>query len=97
MQGMKDVALGLTLLCVRNTVIEQYHADGRLTDPEMKAFNKEVANKLYTALMMLVGSTAETGQAAVALFAAHRPHNWDAPEIDRNIRKAVFGFMGKGR
>jgi len=36
--------------CVRNTIIEDYHSQGKLTDEEMKAFNKEVASKLYTFL-----------------------------------------------
>jgi hypothetical protein len=45
---LKRLALLLTVNCVRNTVIEDYHAAGKLSDSEMKAFNQEVANKIYT-------------------------------------------------
>jgi hypothetical protein len=87
--SLQDVALGITHLCVRNTVIEQYHADGKLTDAEMKEFNKEVANKLYTALLLLTSRDPEESEATFSLFASHRPYNWDPPEIDQGIRKAV--------
>jgi hypothetical protein len=84
---MRDIALGIAHVCVRNTVIEQYHAAGKLTDEEMKAFNKEVANKLYTTLTL--SCDRETLDAACALFVEYRPPNWDLPTIDRGIYKAV--------
>ncbi len=43
---LKDIALIMSVNCVRNTIIENYHAEGKRSDDEMKAFNKEVANKL---------------------------------------------------
>ena len=48
--------------CVRNTVIEDDHAGGKLDDAEMKAFNQEVANKSDRFLQFLfptitIGST----------------------------------------
>ena len=42
----KDLALRMALYCVRNTVIENYHAAGKISDPEMMAFNKKVVNKI---------------------------------------------------
>ena len=38
---------GMTLNCVRNTIIENYHCQGKLSDDDMKAFNKEVVNRIY--------------------------------------------------
>ena len=90
---LKDFALGMALLCVRNTVIEQYHADGKLTDEEMKAFNKEVANKLYTVLLSTTSPDEKERQAAFAVFAGSRPYNWDAPQPDEGIRKAIRRAM----
>ena len=45
---LKRLALLMAVNCVRNTVIEDYHAAGKLDDPEMKAFYQEVANETST-------------------------------------------------
>ena len=42
--SLKRLALLIAVNCVRNTVIEDDHAAGKLDDPEMKAFNHKVAN-----------------------------------------------------
>ena len=42
--SLKRLALLIAVNCVRSTVIEDDHAAGKLDDPEMKAFNLEVAN-----------------------------------------------------
>ncbi len=47
-ESIQSLALIVAVNCVRNTVIEDYHADGKLSDGDMKNFNKDVANKLYT-------------------------------------------------
>ena len=46
----QDLALRMALHCVRNTVIENYHTQGKISDEEMKAFNIEVANNIFTYL-----------------------------------------------
>ena len=43
---VKRLALIMAVNCVRNTVIEDYHSQGKMTQEEMKTFNKEVAHKL---------------------------------------------------
>jgi len=89
---LEDAALGIAHLCVRNTIIEKFHSDGKLTDEEMKAFNKKVSNKLFTALTSLTSRNPEECEAAFALFANHRPENWDSPRMDQGIQKAVARF-----
>ena len=42
--SLQRLALLIAVNCVRSTVIEDDHAAGKLDDPEMKAFNLEVAN-----------------------------------------------------
>ena len=44
----------MALHCVRNTVSEDYHASGKLTDAEMSAFNHEVADKIYSFLLLVL-------------------------------------------
>jgi hypothetical protein len=76
----RDLALRMALHCVRNTVIEDYHAAGKLTDPEMAALNKEVVNKLYAFLMIVFHPDYE----AIRKNALSRlyPPQWDEPKFD---------------
>ena len=55
----------------------------RITQEEMKVFNKEVVNKIYTVLLML-GRDRELPEGNHAFYV---PHDWDAPEIDPFIEK----------
>ena len=89
MHPLKIVALGITQLCVRNTIIEKYHAEGKLTDKEMKAFNKEVANKIYTALDLLNSADPDDRRVAELLFRENLNQGWDTPEDCNGLRKAV--------
>ncbi len=44
---LQNLALVMSAVCVRNTIIEDYHGAGKITDPEMEAFNRQVADKVY--------------------------------------------------
>ena len=90
---LHDLAVGMANVCVRNTVIEKYHAEGKLSDPEMKAFNQEVASKLYSALHYLLEGTPQEQQAVVRLLAEWRLPSWDAPQINESFRKTVEAQM----
>ena len=54
----KMMAKAMTINCVRNTILETYHRQGKLSDEDMKAFNKEVANRIYTFLDCLNNRSA---------------------------------------
>ena len=72
--------------CVRNTVIETYHTEGKLTQEEMKAFSKEVTNKLYTFLTLYLGKTEAPSKIAFLDLMAHNlPTDWDLPKLDRGF------------
>src|ERR1700729_3986572 len=47
---VKRLALLMAVNCVRNTVIEDYHAQGKLSNAEMMAFNREVARAPYSCI-----------------------------------------------
>src|SRR5579862_8684118 len=49
----RDLALRMALHCVRNTVIEDYHAAGKLNQEEMCALNHEVVDKIYSFLLLV--------------------------------------------
>ena len=78
----------MTLYCFRNTIIERYHRQGKLSDDEMMAFNKEVLNRIYTFLDITRNRSKREkdlflGRLAVDLdvFTA----KWDEPEFDTNL------------
>jgi hypothetical protein len=86
---MQDIAVGMANVCVRNTIIEKYHAEGKLSDAEMKVFNQEVASKLYSALHFLLEGTPAEKQAVLRLLAEWRLPQWDAPEINESFQHAI--------
>ena len=93
---VKGLALITTVNCVRNTVIGDYHSQGKLTQEEMKAFNKEVANKLYTFLEYLFNKPLEDQQALLSAMSINYPTNWDQPKLDPEFVKAVKCIKEKG-
>jgi hypothetical protein len=86
---LKRLALLMAVNCVRNTVIEDYHANGKLDDSEMKAFNQEVANKIYTFLQFLLHKPAEDREAFLSAMSTMYPSNWDQPKLDRDFLETV--------
>jgi len=94
--NLKRLALLMTVNCVRNTVIEDYHAQGKLDNSEMKAFNQEVANKIYTFLHYLHNKPIADSQAFLLAMGVMYPSNWDQPRIDRRFAEAAKFFKKKG-
>ena len=75
--------------CVRNTVIENYHSDGKLSDAEMKALNQEVVNKIYTFLHYLFSGPEDDQAAFLAAMGVMYPSEWDEPKLDADFTDAV--------
>jgi hypothetical protein len=87
---VKKLALAMALHCVRNTVIEDYHTAGKLTDEEMAIFNKEVANKIYSIMYLLYNpkyTPLITQLFSPKIF--YTPSNWDSPEFDEDFLKII--------
>lgn len=93
---MQDMALIMAVNCVRNTIIEDYHAAGKISDPEMAAFNKEVANKLFTFLTHLFGRS-EDSQDFLEMLSAFYPSDWDKPKLDENTVRALEMYRERKR
>lgn len=88
-KALKKLALIMTVNCVRNTVIEEYHADGKLTDDEMMAFNKEVSNKIYTFLNYMFLKNSEINAEFMVAMSMYYPRDWDQPHLDRDFTSVV--------
>lgn len=85
---LQKIALAMTLNCVRNTVIEKYHCEGKLSDADMKAFNKEVVNRIYTFLDSWLNRSEQERDLFLGTMAARADgfvKNWDEPELDKNL------------
>jgi len=93
---MKRLALLMASVCVRDTVIEDYHSRGNLSQEQMKAFNKEVANKTYTFLKLLLSGSPEDMEALMATSLPFFPYDWDEPVLDNDIMSAVKAFKEGG-
>jgi len=90
-------ALLMAVTCVRNTVIEDYHANGQLSDADMMAFNKEVVNKIYTFLTYMLDETKEEYGIFLQTAGWMFPYRWDAPVMDGDFVKAVDMFKERRR
>jgi hypothetical protein len=86
---LKRLALIMAVNCVRNTVIEDYHAQGKLDDTEMTTFNREVANKIYTFLTYVFNKSDEDNAAFLGAASMMYPTDWDQPKIDRGLSQAA--------
>ena len=93
---LKRLALLMAVNCVRNTVIEDYHAEGKLNDSEMKAFNQEVVNKIYTFLIFLLTKPVVDREAFLGAMGMMYPSNWDQPKIDRDFADVVKMIKKRG-
>lgn len=85
----QDMALLITVNCVRNTIIEDYHADGKLSQDEMKRFNKEVVNKIYTFIKYWFTDSKQDFRALMDAVSVFYPSEWDRPELDEDFIKAI--------
>src|SRR5438552_2598845 len=79
----RDLALRMALHCVRNTIIEDYHAAGKLTDAEMAALNREIVNKIYSFLQMTFNHRHAAARSKV--FEWLYVPQWDQPRFDKSF------------
>jgi pimeloyl-ACP methyl ester carboxylesterase len=67
--------------------IEDYHAQGKLTNEEAKAFNSEVANKLYTFLEYMFNQPPQDQQSSLGAWMDSRRSHRDLLRHSLCIRK----------
>lgn len=79
------LALGMTAYCVRNTCLEDFHAQGvPIDDEKMKLFMKECSEKCAEVLSNLL-STDYMTKATMSYFLMEQCmeycQNWDTPDV----------------
>lgn len=82
---LRRLSLFMASECVRNTVIEEYHGRGSLSQKEMMVFNKQVSNKIYTFLTILLNGNSEQQNILLTLSGMFYPKNWDEPALDGDL------------
>jgi hypothetical protein len=91
----QQLALVMAVTCVRNTVLEDYHQQGKLTQDEMRDLNREVANKLYTFLTYLFGPPSVERTAFFRAAEQQYPTTWDPPRLDDDFLLAIAIVLGR--
>ena len=90
--SLKKLALLMTVTCVRNTCIEDFHARPQgLSDADMRLFNKQVASKVYTFLSYLLGDDPAKRERLLAGVEHLFPANWDEPSLDKGLVAVAEG------
>lgn len=82
------LAVAMTVNCVRNTCLETFHAQGKLTDADMKAFNQQAASRIYTFIEMVFNRPKDEGQAflnRMVALATPAMLTWNKPEFDKEL------------
>jgi hypothetical protein len=92
---LKFLAKIIAVHCVRNTIIEDYHSEGKLGQLEMKNFNKEVCNKIYTYLYLCCFKTKDWQKLFLGEYGVGSIVGWDNPTLDKNFMKAVKNLKGE--
>ena len=96
----KMLAKAMTINCVRNTILEQYHLQGQLSDADMMAFNKVVVNRIYTFLDCLNNRSATERNLFLAKMVATSEAftaKWDDLEFDGDLWQGVQAHLEKMR
>jgi len=87
--AVKRLAQCMSVVCVRNTAIEEYHARGSLSQEDMKKLNKEVCNKIYTVLKYLLTGSNNEKMQVTRLLEFLGPYDWDDPVVDQDLVDAM--------
>ena len=75
------MAKAITVEAFRNGPVEDMHAEGKLSDDDMKTLNKYMVNKI--ARLMYLYETKDYNSLQTLLgFAVSCASEWDEPEID---------------
>lgn len=96
----KMIAKAMTINCVRNTILEQYHLQGQLSDADMMAFNKVVANRIYTFLDCIHNRSEREKNLFLGKMvgiAERYTGKWDELEFDGNIWPGEKAFLDEKR
>lgn len=86
---VQHMALLMSVNCVRKTVLDDFVADGKLSQQDLQALIHESTDKLYTFLNYLLNRSEEDKQLFLEVMNNSYPSDWKAPEIAPVFEEAV--------
>ena len=91
--SLEELSHALTHYCFRNGPVENMHADGKLSQEDMKTLNKFCNDKIFTFLTMIKDNKlAELNK--IIEFGLRCGSNWDKPEYT-GAKKTSLDFKSK--
>lgn len=77
--SLEDISCGLAHYCFRNGPVEDMHADGKLSQEDMKILNKYCYDKIYTFFTM-IKENKTVSLIQIINYGVECGLNWDKPE-----------------
>lgn len=87
MDAKRKLALAMAHQCVRDTEVENWHSEGRISQAEMKAWMIDVADRLYTVVANLGDEQFASG---LEILSAETVVMWKKPTINHRLVEACF-------
>ncbi|MGQ9425745.1 hypothetical protein ACXYTJ_08760 [Gilvimarinus sp. F26214L] len=86
---IQHMALLMSVNCVRKTVLDDFQAQGKLSEAELQRFMEEATDKLYTFLSYLLKESEEEKQLFLEVMNSSYPSGWKEPELAPVFQEAV--------
>ena len=91
------LAMLIAANCLNDSASGFHFSREKTSDPEKRAFNKTVVNRLFTFLTYYFGEMDEASKLVfLNLAARYYPDDWDLPELDERMVTEVREALKKG-
>lgn len=86
---VQHMALLMSVNCLRKTVLDDFVAEGKLSEEDLQALIEESTDKLYTFLNYLLNKSEDEKQLFLEVMNNSYPSGWKEPEIAAVFEEAV--------
>ena len=87
MDAKRKLALAMAHQCVRDTEVENWHSEGRISQAEMKAWMINVVDRIYTVIANLGDEQFTNG---LEILSAETVVMWKKPTINHSLVEACI-------
>lgn len=88
--------IALTHYAFRNGPVEDMHADGKLSESDMKTLNKYMVNKIATILFLISEERWAELEVLLSVYSIYGA-GWDEPEIDLNEIRDIIAILSEDK
>ncbi|WP_460238347.1 hypothetical protein [Aurantivibrio plasticivorans] len=79
----------MSVNCVRKTVLDDFVANGKLSEQDLQVFIGESTDKLYTFLNYLLNKSEQDKQLFLEIMNTSYPQGWPEPQLSPVFEEAV--------